>query len=75
MNIRKHLSQRNTLFITRSILGEDILEFLRDEAAFVIVRSGVWAMFVFVDPCYVDAEEGIWEPAWEGGIAEVGVDD
>lgn len=32
-------------------------------------------MLILVDPLRVDPEERVWEPAFDGGVGEIGVDD
>lgn len=70
-----HIPQRQRVLARLSILCEDILKFLRDEAAFVIVRVCIAAVFRFVDVGGEDAEEGVGEVGGLGRVGEVEVDD
>jgi len=76
LHIIKNLSQTDTLplRISNRIFGKYVFKALGDEAALVIVGSGVGAVFIFVDSGDVDSEERGGEVGGEGGVGEIGVD-
>ena len=70
-----HVPKRQRILPGLRILGEYILEFLRDEAALVIVCICIATVLGFVDVGAVDAEERVGEVGGLGGVGEVDVDD
>jgi len=73
LQIIKRFSKRNALLITTRIFRKDVLEFLRHESSLRIISPRITPMLILMNPRRINPEEGIWEPARDGGIAEIGV--
>ena len=70
----QEISNVETTLVVAVVLGENVFEVLRFEAAFIVVGHAVAAVFVFVDPGEVNAEERVRKERWAGGVGQSTVD-